>query len=302
MSDRWDEMFICQMTQQINFNMDPKGMSAIAKAQVAKDLALGLYEEAGELSQIVARYKAHILRSPPIERVNVADGVVDCLKYLISIAQLHGVGAKELYEAFMSKTKVVHDRAKGERLELERDTQLIIADVDNVIADLSEWQAKLNDTMGGAPMNDKTVQLLESLKEDFYRGGGFADLPPIKGAVEGLRAIRDAGWKIVLITARPQWQYKRLYSDTVEWLEQYGVEYDLLLFNKDKAEAIYEYILPARPAWFIEDMEKHAKQVAGIGVPVLLLAWDYNEGVNGNKLITRVKDWPEIVQKVGAPQ
>jgi len=300
-TDQWNEMWQKQHDQQVAFNMDPKGMNAITKAQTAKDLALGLYEEAGELSQVVARYKAHILRCPPVEKVNVADGAADVLKYLISIAQLYGVTATELYEAFLRKSKVVDDRAKGERLELERDTKLIIVDVDNIIADLSGWQSKLNEARGGAPMNDRTVQLLESLKEDFYRDGGFLDLPPIEGAAEGLKAISEAGWKIVLISARPYWQYKRVYGDTVEWLQKHGMTYDLILFNKDKAEAIYEFIFPARPAYFIEDREKHAKEVAAIGVPVLLLAWDYNKGIEDNKLITRVEDWPSIVKAVGRP-
>ena len=301
-TEKWNEMWKRQHEQQVAFNLDPHGMNALVKAQVAKDLSLGLYEEVSELSKIVGHYKAHVLKTPPIEKVNVADGAADVLKYLISIAQLYSVTAEELFQAFVRKSNVVDDRAKGERLELERDTKLIIVDVDNVIADLSGWQSKLNEARGGAPMNDRTVQLLESLKEDFYRDGGFLHLPPIDGAADGLKAISEAGWKIVLISARPYWQYKRVYGDTVEWLQKHGMTYDLILFNKDKAEAIYEHIFPARPSYFIEDREKHAKEVAGIGVPVLLLDWDYNRDIEENGLITRMADWPAIVKHVDSPK
>lgn len=293
--DRWDEMWNRQVEQQESFNLDPTAMDAVGKARTAKDLALGLYEEASELSRDVTRFKAHILKGKPVERVNVADEAADVLKYTIAIAQLYGVTAQELYEAFSRKTDVVADRAKGERLDLEVNTKLIISDLDNCIADLSEWQDELNKSRGEAPMNDRTVKLLESLKEDFYRGGGFSNLPAIKGAKEATAELRRLGYKIVLITARPYWQYKRLYADTLMWLKDNQITYDLLLFNKDKAEAIYEHIFPARPVFFVEDREKHAREVSGIGIPVMLLDWDYNRDIKDGKLIKRVKGWAEIV-------
>lgn len=294
----WNRMWERQQEQQEAFNLNPEAMSDIDKARTAKDLALGLFEEASELTRDTARYKAHILKAPPIERINVADEAADVLKYLIAISQLYGVTPVDLYEAFMRKSDVVADKARGEQLELARTTQLVICDLDNVISDLSGWQNKLNESRGNAPMNDRTVQLLESLKEDFYKGGGFKDLPVIKGAIEGTAQLRKMGYKIVIITARPYWQYKRLYADTLQWLKKYDITYDLILFNKDKAEAIYEHIFPARPAFFVEDREKHAIEVAGIGVPVLLLDWPYNKDIRPHPLIKRVEGWGGIIEQV----
>lgn len=296
--ERWTKMWDRQQEQQEGFNLNPEAMSDIDKARTAKDLFLGLYEEVGELTRVTARFKAHILKSSPPERLNIADEAADALKYLISICQLYGVSSQDLFEAFNRKSDVVADRARGERLELERHTRLIICDLDNVIADLSGWQDKLNTARGDAPMNDRTVQLLESLKEDFYRDGGFKDLPAIKGAPEGTHELRRLGFKIVLITARPYWQYKRLYGDTLQWLQAHNVAYDLILFNKDKAEAIYEHIFPAQPLFFVEDAEKHAISVAAIGVPVLLLDWDYNRDIRPHPLIKRMEGWGSIIEHV----
>jgi len=298
MIDMWNAMWERQAKQQEGFNLDPKAMSAVDKARTAKDLALGLYEEVSELARDATHFKAHILKTPTIERINLADEAADVMKYLLSICQLYGVTSEQMYEAFLRKSDVVDDRARGQRLELETHTKLIIADMDNCIADLSGWQNKLNESQGSAPMNDRTMKLLESLKEDFYRGGGFKDLPVINGAKEGMQELRRLGYKIVIITARPYWQYKRLYADTLAWLQQYDIAYDLILFNKDKAEAIYEHIFPARPAFFIEDREKHAVEVANIGVPVLLLDWEYNRDVKDRPLITRVDGWGEILQHI----
>lgn len=298
--DKWHQMWERQAEAQKFFNLDPSAMDGIAKARAAKDLALGLYEECGELVKDITHFKAHILKAPTVERVNIADEAADVIKYALSLVQLYGVTSEEAFEAFMRKSDVVEDRARGQRTELEVRTKLIISDLDNVIADLRPWQKKLGESQGGAPMNDRTVQLLESLKEDFYRGGGFRDLPAIEGAAEGMRALKALGYTIVLVTARPQWQYKRLYADTMYWLQQHGIVYDNILFNKDKAEAIYEHIFPARPKFFIEDRDKHALEVAGIGVPVLLMDYPYNQGVAETDLITRVSDWSAIIEEVSA--
>jgi dimeric dUTPase (all-alpha-NTP-PPase superfamily) len=296
----WEE----QNRQQVDFSMDPKAMSDVRKDVVSKELMLGLYEEVAKLARCSTHYKAHILKSPKIDKANVAEAVVDVLKYTIAIGQLYGLSDEDVYEAFLRKTEVIKDRAKGEQLELERNTKVLLFDVDNVIADLTDWDKNLKAARGGAVegMTDKLVDMLESLKETFYREGGFLNLEPIPGAVEGLKELRSYGWKIVLITARPYWQYSRIYADTVCWFKKYGIEYDLLLFNKDKAEAIYEFIFPAKPAFLVEDREKHVIEVAELGVKVLLVSYPYNEGVAEGELVKRVNNWREIVEEIGKPK
>ena len=299
LSEMWKE----QYKQQIDFSMDPKAMSDTRKDDVSKELVLGLYEESSKLARCSTHYKAHILKSPKIDKENVAEAIVDVLKYAIAIGQLYGLSDEDVYEAFLRKTEVIRDKAKGERLELERNTKVILFDVDNVIADLTDWDRNLKAARGGAVegMTDKLVDMLESLKETFYREGGFLDLKPVSGAVEGLRELRSYGWKIVLITARPHWQYSRIYADTVCWFKKYGIEYDLLLFNKDKAEAIYEYVFPAKPSYLVEDREKHVVEVSELGVKVLLLSYPYNEGVVEGEMVKRVNNWREIVNAIGKP-
>lgn len=298
LEDSWTGMWEMQAAQQRNFNLDPAGMDVLAKARAVKDLMLGLYEEVGELSRVVAQYKAHILRRPPIEKINLADEAADILKYLIAIAQLYELGEHEILEAFIRKSAVIEDRAEGERLKLQRDTRVVISDLDNCIADLRDWQAEVNAAQTAGPAGDRMLQLLEDMKSEFYRGGGFRTMSVIPGAVEGLKEIREMGYKIVLVTARPYRQHKRVYGDTLHWLKQHEVPYDLLLFKKDKAEAVIEHIFPATPVAFVEDRLKHCVEVIGIGVPVLLLDYEYNRGAPDNSLITRASNWNEIVRYV----
>lgn len=294
--DRLEEIWDLQSQQQIRLNLDPRALAPLDRARVMKDFALGLYEEVKALVDTTTHYKAHVLRAPKIERANVADQAASLMKYLVAVCQLHGVSPAELFDAYKRKTAVVDDRARGQRIELERGTKLVITDLDGCVADLSGWQKQLAAQRGTAPMNDKTVQMLESLKEDFYRGGGFTELPPVEGAREALRHIRAAGYSIAIITARPQWQYQRLYADTIHWLKKHDIAYDLILFNKDKGEAVYEHIFPARPLFFVEDREKHCLELANIGVKVMHLA-SGDRNITPHPLIQPVNGWSDIIEE-----
>jgi hypothetical protein len=84
----------------------------------------------------------------------------------------------------------------------------------------------------------------------------------------------------------------------MEWLAKNGIGYDLLLFGRDKAEIIRDYISPAVPRYFIEDRAKHALEIAELGISVLLMDIPANSGLSPSPFITRVKDWQEITRRV----
>jgi NTP pyrophosphatase (non-canonical NTP hydrolase) len=287
MNNMWENMWGRQELQQAFFGLNPKIMSALEKAETAKILALGLYEEAAELARVVTHYKAHVLHVGEIDKNNVADEAADVLKYLISIAQLCGIGPREMHEAFNRKTNVVHDRAVGERLELSSNTDVVLVDLDGCIADLSELDRLLE---------GQRTSVKEALKDEFRRAGGFRELPLIDGARMGMKQLHNWGYKIVIITARPHRQHKRLHADTIEWLRINQINYDLILFKRDKAEAICDYIHPAQPICFIEDKAKHALEIVDTEVPVYLLNGHTNTTLGVHPLITRVPNWTEIRQ------
>ena len=123
-------------------------------------------------------------------------------------------------------------------------------------------------------------------------------MPPIKGAPEALREIKAMGYKIVIITARPHHRHKRLYADTLGWMKRHAAPAALILFERDKAEAICEYVYPARPSFFVEDRPKHAMEIAAIGVPVLFLDPKGDKEIPDDKSIQRVASWECIVEQL----
>lgn len=72
----------------------------------------------------------------------------------------------------------------------------------------------------------------------------YADVRPVEGAVEKLRALRAAGHTIVLHTARHMrtsggnvaLAVARIGRLTFEWLERYHVPYDEIHFGKPWAD------------------------------------------------------------------
>lgn len=290
----WDD----QAALQGEIGLDPRHMTDADRAAEIKNLILGLHEEVTELGQATANYKRHILRVRPSDVGNVTEQLVDCFKYLITIAQLYGVSRHRFVEAFHEKSVVVLDKVQGERTRLERDTRLVCVDLDDCVADLSEWLRKLNELHGGGPREHHT--LLEGHKDEFHSSGRFRDLPVIEGARDGLQRLKEAGYTIVIITARPHWQFKRIYADTLHWLDKHQIPRDLLLFDRDKVEVIHRDLAPAWPVSFIEDHPRNALALASARVHVLLYDRVHNREVPDGEYITRVRDWNDILLALNA--
>ena len=294
----FEEMWAEQAQLQVDIGLDPRHMTDADKAAEVKNLCLGLHEEASEVARVAANYKRHLLRTRPPERTNLAGELVDCLKYLITIAQMYNISPDELVQTFHDKTGVVRDRANAERLMLERSAKLFCADIDDCVCDLSSWPKQLNELHGGVPREHH--KLLEGYKDDFHSSGKFRDLPVIEGAREALQKLWDDQWTIVLVTARPVWQFKRIYADTLYWLDKNKIKRHLLLFNKDKVEAVHRNLAPAWPAAFVEDHPRNALALASAHVPVLLFDREHNRGVEEGKYITRVRDWNDVLLALNA--
>lgn len=298
-ADTLKRLWQLQAAQQRELGLAPDAMSDVERRHHMNELVVLLHEEATSIGLAAADYKRHLLRAREGDRASIAEEVADALKTLLIIAQLKGLTPEELAEAFERKTAVVARRAEGERLELQEATRLICVDLDDCVCNLEPWRHTLT---GGidvdAPPPDR-LAAAEQLKDQFYRGGRFREMDVIPGAVEALRSVRAAGYTIVFVTARPQWQYKRLYADTIGWLRDHGVPYDLVLFNKDKVEAIHEHIVPAWPRAFVEDHERNARALAAVGVPVLLFNQEHNRHVPESEHIRRVMNWTDVLRALG---
>jgi capsule biosynthesis phosphatase len=75
-------------------------------------------------------------------------------------------------------------------------------------------------------------------------GQDYADLEPVDGAPEALRALRAAGHVVILSTARHMKTCEgnvglvvaRLGKITLDWLDRYEIEFDEIHFGKPHAD------------------------------------------------------------------
>jgi phosphoglycolate phosphatase-like HAD superfamily hydrolase len=290
----WD----VQAEQQRELGLDPAALSPLERRNVARDLLLSLHEEVSELQrQSGQSYKRHILAGDASDRHNVAIEVADALKLLFAVAQLHGLTEAEVTEAFLDKTRVVKARHEGELARI-RSEPVLCVDVDDVLADLGAWHLELNAIKGADSPGAERHRREEAWKDEWYRSGRFRDIPPVEGAAEAMAAVRGWGWRVVLVTARPQWQYKRIHADTLHWLSKHGIHHDLILFGKDKVELVHEHLAPAWPVAFVEDHDRNARALSAAGIRVLLYDRAHNRHLPDGPNLERVGSWPEILERL----
>lgn len=291
-------MWQIQARQQRSLGLDPDDLGEMERRHAFSDLITLLHEEATELSGVIPVHKRHILRMPPLRKSAITEEIADIFKTTIAIAQMYDVTPSEVYKAFMDKTEAVAQKAEQERLELQHNTRLLCFDLDDVICSLDPWRAELGiyDVRTLDAVDRLSAQ--EAMKAQFYEGGRFRYMAPVSGAPETLRKARELGYTIAIITARPQLQFKRIRSDTVAWLQNHRIPYDLLIFNRNKVEALHEHIAPAWPIFFVEDLEKNARALAAENVNVLLFTQPHNVGIELPSGIERVDSWDEISKRI----
>ncbi len=72
----------------------------------------------------------------------------------------------------------------------------------------------------------------------------YADLPPLPGAVERIRQLREEGHYIIIQTARHMKTcngnlgtvMQKVGKITLDWLEKHNIEYDEIYFGKPNAD------------------------------------------------------------------
>jgi phosphoglycolate phosphatase-like HAD superfamily hydrolase len=296
--DQFNSMWNIQAQQQRDLGLNPDDLGEVEHGRVFGDLVKHIYEEAGELSRVVPVHKRHILRMPEARKSAVAEEIADILKLTIAAAQMQGLGAREVYDAFVEKTHVVFQKAEQERLELEHNTKLLCFDLDDVIISLDPWRAELGFQDERLLSAAERLHAQETLKSQFYEGGRFRKCQPIPGAAETLRKAKAAGYTIAIITARPQLQYKRIRSDTVFCLKEHDIPFDILIFNRNKVEALQESLSPAWPLFFVEDMLKNARDLHSAHVKVLLFTQPHNVGAALEPGMERIASWDEIARRI----
>ena len=278
--------------------------------KVLKDYSLGMIEQTIKMLNCFD-WKIHsLLRNEDVE--GAKQQAVDVMKYSFGVLQFLGVEtAHEFVDLYFDKSDMLEQKWEQDKIKYDTTTKVVVCDIDGCIADYSSsYELFLNQECNmKRVLEDRTnysfhvaygisKQAEEECYERFVLSGGFRNLHQIEGAGGVLRELKLAGFKIVLLTARPSWIWSRIYQDTIWWLSDNEIKYDMILWDKDKADSIVNNVFPANVVAMVEDRDKHAIEVSHLNIPVFLLDTSYNRGVTDTKYITRVMDWKEIIKRI----
>lgn len=145
----------------------------------------------------------------------------------------------------------------------------------------------LNETKRDIP-----YQLYKDLKYEYRESGVKATLKSRAGASELTKKLKELGYTIMILTARPFDEHKTLFKQTVDFLNLRKIQYDGIIFGEKK----YVEVLMRAPnlRFMIEDHRYNANTVAKWGYPVFLVDNQYNQGSLQDKVI-RISNLSEVL-------
>ncbi len=308
--DKLDGIFNKQIETQ-NLFMDIENLSEKEKQELTESLLHHLYSEGYSLLDNLNWKLNKLKRKPPILS-NVHIEIIDMAKYIFALAIIWGMSPEEFFNQFMLKSDVVEERYENERAQLKGE-RILAVDIDGVLAD---WFGGLllyaehhyergfhqkyldNHHISAVKTYRLTKADEEELKTGFIESGGYRTLTSL-GGQPTLLAAQRAGYKVILLTSRPERRHRRVHGDTIDWLHTIGCPYDLIFFGSNKTDVISEDIEPGRITYLIEDRLDNAIAVAKHypETTVILINRPYNTNVSGDERydnIIRVNTWREI--------
>jgi len=265
-------------------------MSEEEKLERHKILCLAMHGEVSQLSDSVP-FRDHRPAVTPTHRQNILFETMDVYRYCLAILNLWEFDEKEALSAFSSRES--HLTLRTEKNWSNWSGQpVIVVDVDDVIArfrqNFYEW---LNVTYPGAHADPDSPEYFlrktvdgksgDALLQAFIDSGGLKELTVCQNVVDGLERLREKGYWIHILTARPTSELKCL-NETYEWLEKKVKHFDSIDLSSEKyiAVASLEAYKEGKVVCAIDDSPKHSSEYAMHGVTCLVPIRSYNKGVH----------------------
>jgi hypothetical protein len=285
---------------QKKFNQKLYGdnLSDKEKAEITKTLSLCLHSEVSELMQSVT-FKDHHIQTDNIDKVKMLFESVDVVRYVIAILNLNDIDADEFIRAYDDKDVYLNNLDKDQK-SWDGKQKVVIVDIDDVISEFRAHFAKhLNEEYDLYPdVESEEYYFITALSkldmnpeqvfEKFTDQGGFRDIPVVEGAIEMLQSIRNRGYWIQLLTARPKENLK-CFHDTYYWLDKHNIPYDAIDFSSEKFRwcAKSKYYDAGKIEFAIDDAPKNVSDYAKHGIFCYMPKKNYNKEVrNMNKTST----------------
>jgi len=278
-----------------------KELSYNEQLKWTKEYAIHIHKELTDLVSCFPTWKMHYknVENNFIDS-NMKEEFTDCLKYLLGLGQVLGLTYKDAEEAFINKTLVVEQKYEQDKiidLYRKKKTKVVVFDIDGVINTYPDCFIDYIHKLGCAQTTIEQVKLQNEkfyadAKQSYRLSGYKRNLPVIEDTVKTINTLKKQGRTIVLYTVRPVLKYKRIFSDTLEWLKKNKINFDMIFWSDYNKRDIYKLGLSID--FIVEDTLENTVTFNKAGYRVYLLDKYHNQGYS-HPLTTRIKSCLEIL-------
>lgn len=287
--------------QQKKYNDAVKGLQS-EKQNWTEVYLLGLISQVHEILEQTRWKRNRVSATSPLGtlRENVAPALADLTKFVLCLWQEQGFTMEEMLEAVTAKNVQLEQQLQLEFFPAV-GSKVIVSDLDGTGADyragFEAWWGRTDEVKTLAVDLDNRVPYMDytASKDDFERTGGYANLPAYADWVSLIRGERNLGTGLLITTARPAHELKRIWGDTMQWLKRQNIEPDSIVFGRD--ERILELVNLGKRANMVvllEDDATLALRAAHSGIHVMLRTQPYNLAVE-HPLIHRYEKFPALI-------
>jgi len=283
------------LLRQLDYNEKILGDAAYFGQQKlerhTQELALCAHAEISSLVN-ATNFKTHHGNLAKTNKDTILFESVDVIRYMMAIQNLWGITSEEFEEAFEAKDvylNMCHEMKKRPW----NNQYVAIVDLDDVVVEFRKgfaaWLSKEFNIH--ADVNSSEYYFITALKkarvnpEDifskFIADGGFRTLEIKENIRETLVGLKQQGFWIQYLTARPAEDLRCLY-DTFYWINKFNLPCDAIDFSSEKFRwcAKSKYYDSRKICFAIDDSPKHAEEYAKHGIRVFVPKQNYNKHVS----------------------
>ena len=315
-NDRLKEIFKEQKDFQKYF-YNPDNISDEDKIKFTKEYILAIHKELGEILDTIP-WKLHRKEDKAKLDHNTIEEIIDCFKFLLNLCVVWGIDADIFTKEFFRKSMVVRQRYNQEILKvIDKNEKVCAIDLDDTLAKSSKHFVKVYNDLNCVehPTDGYHFKKREQLKKElsaleydeyksyFRESGEKINIEVKEGAKELCDILKEKGYKIVIISARPYEKHNRIFPDTLEWLNDNEIKYDAIYFEEDKHLKILKQL--PNLSFIIEDNPDYAKQIAEQGYRVFLLDNEHEDRserqtrahLESNGMVAKIEKLSDIIEK-----
>lgn len=221
------------------------------KLDLSKEYVLSIMKETSELLEHM-NWKMHTKKNSDEldNRENFLEDAIDVLKYTLGLLILNGYQLHEIENKFITKSRVVEKKYDQNlsihAINMHPEHKVAVIDIDGVLNQFPRRFLEYTWEITGAKykciteFKQKDIKGYRRLKDMYRKSGEKKNTYPNNEAAEFTHKLRKKNYYIILLTSRPYNKYYNIFDDTIEWLKDNNIAYDLIVWEENKAEYIIE--------------------------------------------------------------